>query len=383
MDAKPITLHTKDHGIRCLEGLFDEEADDLPEPPITTRTACEILFLTPSLGMGGAERWIASLVRWLPFRCSVVLLNPDLMNPTICDDVSRHADIVIDRPENLQEVEQVYSEAKIIIAWGSGNLHWVMKKTSAKVVWVAHTSMDIGIPEAEAAIRNGYELAAVSKACLRTFPESHRDKVRIIENGAAIERCTPRRSCEEMRAEWGIGNDKTIVAYVGRLAKDKRPEALAEAIAKLPDNYVGLMVGSGIAEAEVRRICQHLAGDRIKFAGFVSHVGDVYGAVDCWFNASYSEGWCLSLAEAMLAGLPCVSTNTGSIPDLTEANGAVVYILPDKPTGDQMAEVILRACERSSSEIERRAQQIAFDHYTDAAMGYRWEKYLREVREGA
>jgi glycosyltransferase involved in cell wall biosynthesis len=129
---------------------------------------------------------------------------------------------------------------------------------------------------------------------------------------------------KELRADFGVHDDRPIVLYAGKFQRRKRPGDLQRAASRL--NREGVifhlvMVGSGEMEAELRALAQHLGLSNVRFSGFVNQIAlpRVYAACDVFVIPSEDEPWGLAVNEAMCAGLPIVaSSEIGSVPDLVQ-----------------------------------------------------------------
>jgi glycosyltransferase involved in cell wall biosynthesis len=130
------------------------------------------------------------------------------------------------------------------------------------------------------------------------------------------------REHKELRAGFGVDDDRPIVLYAAKFQRRKRPDDLLRAAAWLNREDVAfhlVMVGSGEMEMDLRALAQHLGLSNIHFAGFVNQAGlpSVYAACDLFVLPSENEPWGLAVNEAMCAGLPIVaSSGIGCVPDL-------------------------------------------------------------------
>ncbi len=126
-----------------------------------------------------------------------------------------------------------------------------------------------------------------------------------------------REEARAWRRSLGIGDDRRVVLFVGKLVPRKRPLDLLEAFrrANVPRSTL-LYVGTGELEEELRR----RAGDLpVAFGGFQnqSQMPKVYAAGEVLALPSFFETWGLVLNEAMCAGLPVVASSyVGAAHDL-------------------------------------------------------------------
>jgi glycosyltransferase involved in cell wall biosynthesis len=161
---------------------------------------------------------------------------------------------------------------------------------------------------------------------MRQFEYFHRelgfpvDKLHCIFNGVRAAIRTP-ALVEQKRRQFRIGSETFAFFYVGRLNPVKDLGTMLDAFAALPAD-VSLrarlyLVGDGPERAtlEARRDALGL-GDRATFLGARSDVSEVLMAADAFVMSSKSEGLPMALLEAMAAGVPCIATAVGGIPEL-------------------------------------------------------------------
>ena len=189
-----------------------------------------------------------------------------------------------------------------------------------------------------------------------------------IENGIETERLIPTISREEMRLRCEIPQDAFVVGYTGRIASEKRCELLVQAIAKMDGAYL-VLCGWLTKHAErVRQIANDLGvSDRVRMLEPIQHIGNFLNAIDVFATVPSSEGFGLSVVEAMHFGLPVVSTNLGIMHDLAERHGDFGPSILDV---DSDASAIAHAIETAT------ACSIDLSEYTADAMADRWRRYL-------
>jgi glycosyltransferase involved in cell wall biosynthesis len=154
------------------------------------------------------------------------------------------------------------------------------------------------------------------------------------------------RQCdvEAQRRALGIPPGVPVVGTVARLqpVKDQASllAAFARVAAELPNAKL-VLVGDGPVRAalESQSASPALAG-RVIFLGRRSDIPDILPTFDVFALPSLSEGLPLTLLEAMAAGLPCVATAVGAMPEaiVAERTGLLV------PVGDvaALADTLLR-----------------------------------------
>jgi glycosyltransferase involved in cell wall biosynthesis len=201
-------------------------------------------------------------------------------------------------------------------------------------------------------------LVAVSQEMARPFLEDGMppDRIHVIHNGYDEARLRP--SATDLRAALGIAREAFVVCAVGALIDLKGHDLLISAFARLPAPAHLLIAGSGAQEAALRAqvVALGLAG-RVHFLGQVEDVMAVFQASDVFALASRKEGFPLVLLEAGLAGLPCVATRVGGVPEAMPDGRGAMLVPPDDPNA--LADALLRyqgdpAERRRAGEAARR-----------------------------
>ena len=95
-----------------------------------------------------------------------------------------------------------------------------------------------------------------------------------------------------------------------------------------------------------------------------------YERADVYLFPSYTEGFSMSLTEAMAAGLPCIATNVGANKDMLEDKGGIII-----PVGDDIA--IVQALESMSVSTKR--QEMSNWNINKVKNEYSLEKVMKRL----
>jgi glycosyltransferase involved in cell wall biosynthesis len=349
-----------------------------------------IAFLTPSLGLGGAERWMVSLARHTdPRRVEWVgtLLTPwAAVHRPLADELQaymplhRLPQVVPDgAAEGLRAhrtLTNVLKCADVVLTWGIRSLGSLAARYDVQVVLVSHSTG--GWPPASVGPDAGAtSYAAVSEPALTPFCRSVRRRAAIVHNGIDPERCVSTRPRDAIRRDWGIDPAIPVIGYAGRYAADKNPLAAALAAAALGPPFHAVYAGQGPLERQLRRQTRRLLGDRVRFVPANLRIGDILSAFDVLVLASPAEGFSLGIAEAWYCRVPVVATRVGAIPELEREHGPMVAAVPVDPSPVELAAAVRLAL---SGEFRRhvvpRAHAVVSTRYTSAHMAERWTDYL-------
>lgn len=140
-------------------------------------------------------------------------------------------------------------------------------------------------------------------------------KYTIVHCGIDLTRFETVADQRPIREGLGIPQGFRVIGHVSNLGVAKNPRFLieiAEYVFRRRSDVVLLIVGGGIPENDLERMCEERGiRSRVIFAGVRSDVPDLMrGAMDIFVMPSIHEGLPLALLEAQAAGLPCLASDT-------------------------------------------------------------------------
>lgn len=164
-------------------------------------------------------------------------------------------------------------------------------------------------------------------------------KVQTLYNAIDVKNFLPQSPNDKSpkRAALGLAGNDFVIVYSGRVNKDKGVSELIDAMLLLKDELpVKLMIiggtfyGTSDNEDDFVLSLKDKANqikDKIVFTGFVSyqripgylHLADIAALPSMW-----DEPFGLTIAEALAAGLPLVTTRSGGIPEICEGVATIV-----------------------------------------------------------
>jgi glycosyltransferase involved in cell wall biosynthesis len=160
----------------------------------------------------------------------------------------------------------------------------------------------------------------------------------------------PSVSRVEAREVLGLPADVPVIAFVGRLTQIKRPDRLMEAFgllrAEIPAAVL-VLAGEGDLYESTQVLAQPF-GDAVRFLGWRSDLHNLYAAADLAVLTSDNEGMPVTLIEASMAGVPCVTTDVGSAREVV-LDGTTGRVVPCEAMAlsSAMAEILGDAVMRS------------------------------------
>ena len=216
---------------------------------------------------------------------------------------------------------------------------------------------------AKAVLKNANAAIALTEHMKGVMQSTYSRDVVVVPNGISIREGSGRQRDR--------GNTNMRVLFVGRLHPVKGTRYLLDAInivhEELPEVKL-ILVGDGEEREHLENLTDNLElRECVEFVGRVQHerVLDYMDQAEVFVLPSLSEGFPVTILEAMASGLPVVATRVGGIPDIIEdsINGYLV----DTMDQEQIAEALLRLLQ--NEELRKGIS----DKNRETAEKYQWD----------
>ena len=202
---------------------------------------------------------------------------------------------------------------------------------------------------------------SLGERCITVFPPVDVERFA----AAAVRR-------DEAREELGIPADAIAIGTVGNRNRAKGHDLLIEAAGALAERRADVVFrilgasseGHEAYEQELHERARELGlGDRLRWVDPGSRVVDLIGGLDVFTMTSprNSEGMPTAILEAMAAGLPVVSTNSGAVREEIVEGESGYVVEPGRP-----------------DELTRRWEELAADPQLRARLGEAGGRVARE-----
>jgi glycosyltransferase involved in cell wall biosynthesis len=160
------------------------------------------------------------------------------------------------------------------------------------------------------------------------------DKIRVVYNGVSPHKWGRWLDPGAVKARYGIGPMDPTVLYTGRMAYQKGPDLLAQALPKVLSSYRSakfVFVGDGDMRGRVQGMTN--GNGSCRFLGYVpeDELINLYNACDVVCVPSRNEPFGIVVLEAWSAGKPVVVTHSGGPDEFVwhDVNGLLVYQNPE------------------------------------------------------
>ena len=164
-----------------------------------------------------------------------------------------------------------------------------------------------------------------------SLPKFPQEKILTLYNRVNVEKLQKGQVDRKQAREFlGLPQDAYVLGNVGRLHPDKDQRTLIAGFAKaLPDMKDSLLViiGEGRLEQELRQQAVDLGvSEKVLFPGRVNDAWRYFKAFDVFVLTSNYEPFGMVLLEAMVAGVPVVSSDVGGAPEVLGETGELFQL---------------------------------------------------------
>lgn len=329
--------------------------------PLVDRGKIKIFYVYHSLNPGGAEELLLTTLKYL---------DKEVFEPYVCSmgaigDIGVEAEkmgvkvMALGRRGNLADLGCTFSLWRAMAKTKPdivhchtfyANLHGRMaaKLARAHAIITTEHSMYRGLKRRRHIIadkllhRFSDCVVCVSEAVKRHAMDQWRvpgDKFVVIPNAIDLERFEVPPLKAEARASFGLNPDDEVIGIVATITPWKGHDTLLEAFASIarhrPELRLLVIGGDPIGYRDFleRKVVRLGLPGRVIFAPESRQVAKGLAAMDIFVLPTLSEGFGISILEAMASGLPVVASNVGGVPEvITEGENGILF-----PPGDSQA----------------------------------------------
>ncbi|MBR3357574.1 MAG: RecX family transcriptional regulator [Solobacterium sp.] len=212
----------------------------------------------------------------------------------------------------------------------------------------------------------------------------------VIPTGLMLDRFSPAhhdpKKTAEIRRMYDIGENDTLLIYVGRLAEEKSMDLVVKAFPLIHERapHVKLLVVGGGPDLEpLRKLADKLGVSGIvRFAGPhpSEEVPDYYRAADAFISPSLSETQGMTFIEAMAAGLPLFARKDEVLEDLLIPGQTGWFFSNAEDLSDAIAEMEAQSAEARAEKAENAVTHVkpySSERFVESVL-----KVYQEVLEG-
>ncbi|MCR9065323.1 MAG: N-acetyl-alpha-D-glucosaminyl L-malate synthase BshA [Cytophagales bacterium] len=110
-----------------------------------------------------------------------------------------------------------------------------------------------------------------------------------------------------------------LIVHISNFRRVKRIDDVIQSFGKIKQSIPSklLLIGDGPERVKMEKLCRDLElCDDIRFIGKLDAIEEVLSVADLFFMPSEKESFGLAALEAMACEVPCITSNTGGLPEL-------------------------------------------------------------------
>lgn len=174
-------------------------------------------------------------------------------------------------------------------------------------------------------------LSEIRKREICNYYSMSSEKFEVIPPGIDINVFKPRVKDCDLLKECNISESDLVLLTVGRLSHEKNLGMLIDAVSKIQDGNVKLVVvGDGSEKESLMKLCREKEiAHKVIFVGSRKDVHRFYNLADIFIHTSIYEGFGHVFLEAMASGLPCIGLRS-DFPRVIVASDEIIL---DNKTG--------------------------------------------------
>lgn len=332
----------------------------------------KIALITPSLGLGGAERWIVTLAKFFKRLDPYLILNlSGQSDPILFAEIPSTTKVLSNFYSNPEKIIGTLNDADAVISW-CFNLNISLKnRLKCPTIDVSHSDPSwknhkLLINQTQ---KNSQYHVGVSKVAASAFNNINSN---VIYNGIDTNRLKEFKGRTKQRKEWDCENNKVVI-FLSRLSEEKNPKILLECAELFDESWKFLFVNTGSLKQHFSLIKKN----NIKIIVKTKDIGDYYSGADVVVLPSDVEGMPLVLLESWFCSVPVVTTRYASYLELEDMHGELCLSTQVRPTAIELSDKIKQSFYegRNCSRVLL-AKSVVENNYTHEIMIKNWEKYI-------
>jgi L-malate glycosyltransferase len=185
------------------------------------------------------------------------------------------------------------------------------------------------------------------------------EKIYITPNAVDVKKFNPHN--KQLPSDITISHEKPVILFVGNLVYQKGVEYLLEAKKLMDCDAELLIIGDGPLRRDLEKKVEIDEIPDVVFTGARRDVNQIMPFADLFVLPSISEGFPITLLEALASALPVVTTSVGGIQEvIDETVGFVVPPSEPKQLASSMDKILENKDLKDSMQIAAREHALKF-----------------------
>lgn len=200
-------------------------------------------------------------------------------------------------------------------------------------------------------------------------------KFNCVDNGIDTDYFKPVENKTELREKLKLPKDKKIFVWCGAFIERKSPITLVNVIKQIKNgNLFFVFCGDGVLEQECKDKLKD--NDNVLFTGFVDNIQQYLQASDYYISTSISEGFHLTVYEALSCGLPVILTDIPVYNELKKKDIGLFFKIENlNELNKQINEILQKEYIVYSSN----AVNLIKNHFSSKSMSDKYKIFYEDI----
>jgi glycosyltransferase involved in cell wall biosynthesis len=348
----------------------------------------QLVYIINSLGVGGAEIGMCRLFDGLDANSYDITVFALDEHTAVADQIPSWVDVVRLRSASQGRLRvgwrlfQSIRKADVIVgslfhAAMIAKLGGLLNRGGKVFTWRHNTSFKTS--KRKAAFKWTTGLTDVVLADSAAVAETLIDELGIdddIVHTVPIAGIDPSSSFQAQHEE----TDTIVVGTVGNLIEQKNHATVLDVAEQLQGSGIRFEIGGdGLLREELEAEIRQRALSNVTLHGYVDDIPEFLSSLDIYFQPSHYEGLCITVLEAMAAGLPVVGSDVGGIGRNVEHGRSGLLYVPDNRDGFASAIRELAEDSQQRAAFGNRGRKTVEDRFTQEQLVSEFESAISDV----
>lgn len=312
----------------------------------------KVLFVSTSLGSGGAEKLLNDMLPILKAEIDVELLIFTKVGQrymsSLCEKGIPVTVIPSDCRGHLEKIKFIWKYIRMLNPdivhvnlfpglYYCAVVAMLLSRSSTKFIFTEHNTDNrrrhiAAFRFIEKLIYRQYaRVISISKgteeALLKWLVPRNVQKFIVVNNGIPLSVFSGALPLKRSDIGAGLVQDDFLLCMVGSFTVQKNHLFMMDVLSKLPFRYKLVLLGEGSLVDEVKQKIKELnLQERVFLMGYQKDIGRILKACDAMVIPSLWEGFGLVAVEAMASGCPVVASNVDGLKDVVSDAGLLVPV---------------------------------------------------------
>lgn len=197
-----------------------------------------------------------------------------------------------------------------------------------------------------------------------------------VNNGVDTQIFYPTSDKQKVRKTLGLPSDKIIFVWAGTFSQLKNPLCLVKAIKNIKDKRAFFVFcgGKGPLLKEAKKQLKDFRN--VLFTGYTSQIFLYFQAGDFYISTSLSEGFHLTVYEALACGMPAILSDLEVYKEIQQAGCSFMY---RRDSTESLQTLIVKLLSYRAVDMVEKGIALIKQDFSIQSMSEKYQQYYQEI----